>query len=204
MNLTYEQIELLVNTAAKKDIIDIIIAFGNIIPALLVGLFSYYAFIQTPRQLAKSKIKEKEVEMLYKAFDNFFIFSDAIGLFISNKERKYKKLLTGHNLEPSFSEKEKASSDAVYASFSNYHLASHILRAIGNRDTEAQVDIYKTKAIEIRELILDFENNNEKAKDSSEYEAIHSEISKRRNELDKIKDHCFDLISKFKDDLKNS
>lgn len=107
MNLSYEQLELLINKATEKDTLDIFIAICNIIIPFFIGLFSYYTFIQSPRQLAKSKIKEKEVEMLYKAFDNFFIFSDSIGLFVSNKERKYKKLLTQQVLEASFIEKEK-------------------------------------------------------------------------------------------------
>ncbi|HDZ8842537.1 TPA: hypothetical protein RUX01_001999 [Aeromonas dhakensis] len=68
MNLSYEQLEYIIKLATDKDWIDISIAIFNIATPLFVGLFSYYAFIQSPRQLARSKIKEKEVEILYKAF----------------------------------------------------------------------------------------------------------------------------------------
>lgn len=204
MDLSYEQLESIIKLATDKDWLDISIATFNIATPLFVGLFSYYAFIQSPRQLARSKIKEKEVEMLYKAFDHFFIFADAIGLFVSNKERKYKKLLEKQALEESFCEKEKVSSEAVYATFQSCHLASHILRAIGDKDTEAQVDIYRTKCIEFRAFIFDLERCDVSGKSCAEYEVIHRNISKRRIELDAIKDHCFDKISCFKEKLKKS
>ncbi|WP_429212490.1 hypothetical protein [Aeromonas veronii] len=204
MDISYEQLEYIINLATDKDWVDISIAICNIAAPLFVGLFSYYAFIQSPRQLARSKIKEKEVEMLYKAFDHFFIFSDTIGLFVSNKERKYKKLLTQQVIEDSFLEKEKSSSEAVYSAFQSGHLASHILRAIGDKNTEAQIDIYMTKVVEFRSYLFELENSLLNKETKVDYKIIHCEISKRRAELDTIKDCCFDMISNFKENLKRN
>lgn len=202
MIFPFDEIKKLIYIFQEKDIFDYMGLLINAATPISIFWLGYYTFNKTPQQLAKSKIKEKEVEMLYKAFDSFFNFSDAIGLFISNKERKFKKNIHGYPLEASFEKKETDSSEAVYLSFRDYNLASHILRAIGDKETEDKIDIFKTKAVELRKLIIDFELSA-KASDVNEIDIICRDISIKRSELDKIKDECFDQISKHKEKLKN-
>ncbi|WP_159565431.1 hypothetical protein [Budvicia diplopodorum] len=203
MNITYEQISELIKLSSSKDWIDYISAIAGIFTSLFFVFFGYYTFIQAPKQLVKSKVNEKEVEMLYKAFEHLFIFSDAVGLYISNKERKYKKLSSNSvvELESSFAEKDRESSEGVYASFRDYNMAASIFRSIGATKIKDDIDMLKTKVVEFRNFIYDIENVAAK-QSKEEYEELSENILKKRNEIDKIKNNCFDGIRDYKNKLK--
>lgn len=198
MNIDYEKIQQLVLAATEKDLLDYVVQISNILATVAIGFITWKIFINTPKQNKIIKIQEKEIELLYRAFEHFHNFSDTVSLYISNKNRKYYKLSKQENLEASFSEKDSISTEAVYTSFKEYTLASHILRSIGDKNTENLIDIYKTKAVEIRTDIYDFENNY----NENELKNFIDNLSKKRNELDKLKDQCFDSISQFKDTMK--
>lgn len=200
MNLTYEQVLTLVTKATEKGTYDYLLLIFNFVLSLALILVSIHVFIKTPKQNKIIKIQEKEIELLYKAFDHFFIFSDAVSLFISNKERKFQKVFNQENIEKSFLIKETESSERVYAAFKDMNMASHILRSIGDKTTEQKIDIYKTKAVNLRGIIFSFEK---KDCPSGEIDSILRELRKGRAELDKLKDECFDSIAYHKETLKS-
>lgn len=204
MNISYEQLEKLIQLATSKDYLDVLAQLANIATTLGIVIITWIIFIYTPKQNRLVKIQEKEIEMLYRAFDSFHNFVDAFGLYISNKHRKYKKIKENKGeLEESFSDKEKKSSDAVYLSFRDYTLASHILRSIGDKRTEYLVDIYKKTAVEARAFIYRFEFEEDlNSLDDIKLTKFIDEINLYREVLDKLKDKCFDSISNYKELMK--
>lgn len=199
MDLSYEQILEIVAKATDKNWYDYTFLFLNFILSIGLIYVSIHIFIKTPKQNKLIKIQEKEIELLYKAFDHFFIFSDAISLFISNKVRKLQKLHKKESIEESFTQKELLSSEKVYATFNDMNMASQILRSIGDKTTEQKMDIFKTKAVELRTKIYAFEKRNSPL---NEIDSLLKELRKRRAELDKLKNGCFDSIANHKEKMK--
>ena len=106
MDFNLEQAKDLINHATNKDCFDYIIQLANITTPIILIFITWGIFIKTPKQNKIIVINEKEIEMLYKAFENFHIFSDAINLYISNKKRKHQNKLDGKKLEDSFAQKK--------------------------------------------------------------------------------------------------
>lgn len=199
MDLSYEQILEIVAKATDKNWYDYTFLFSNFILSIGLIYVSIHIFIKTPKQNKLIKIQEKEIELLYKAFDHFFVFSDAVSLFISNKERKFQKQHNNENIEESFLQKEIQSSEKVYATFNDMNMASQILRSIGDKTTEQKVNIFETKAVDLRTKIYAFEKRDYSL---SEIDNFLIELRKGRSELDKLKDGCFDSIANYKESLK--
>jgi len=178
-------------------------SIGSLISSLAIIILTCYIFFKTPNQTARSKVYEKEVDLLYKAFDCFCLFSDAVGLYASNKHRKYKTLSDPDNkpLEESFSDKEKQSSERVYPAFKEQNMASRLLYSIGALEPKKCVDSYKEKTVELRKLIIDFETSNENLH-TEKCKEISDKIGAIRNELDTIKNCFFNKIRDFKDEVK--
>lgn len=200
MDFNLEQAKDLISHATNKDYFDYTIQLANIATPIILMFVTWGIFIKTPKQNKIIVINEKEIEMLYKAFENFHIFSDAISLYISNKKRKHQNELDGKNLEVSFTQKETESSNAVYESFRNYTLAISILRSIGDKNTESFINKYHEKAKSLRTSIYDFELN--KGYDKNELKTFVNDIVGFRKELETLKEKCFDSISSFKDEMK--
>lgn len=203
MEITFDQIKELTEIFTSKDWVDYVTSIGNLISSMAIALLTFYIFFKTPNQTARSKVYEKEVELLYRAFDYFCLFSDAVGLYASNKHRKYKTLrdLGSPPLEESFVNKEKESSENVYPAFKEQNMASSLLHSIGALEPKKCVDSYKEKAVELRKIIINFERihknpNTEKCRE------ISDEIEKIRSELDKIKNCFLNKIREFKDEIK--
>lgn len=203
MEITFDQIKELTEIFTSKDWVDYVTSIGNLISSMAIVLLTFYIFFKTPNQTARSKVYEKEVELLYRAFDYFCLFSDAVGLYASNKHRKYKTLrdLGSPPLEESFVNKEKESSENVYPAFKEQNMASSLLHSIGALEPKKCVDSYKEKAVELRKIIINFERihknpNTEKCRE------ISDEIEKIRSELDKIKNCFLNKIREFKDEIK--
>lgn len=203
MEISFEQVKQLAEIVTQKDWLDYLSSIGSLVSSLAVILLTCYIFFKTPNQTARGKIYEKEVDLLYRAFDSFCIFSDAVGLYASNKHRKYKTLSkpTNKPLEESFKDKEKESSENVYSTFKDQNMASSLLHSIGALEPKKCVDSYKAKTVELRKMIFDFEQSN--ANPSYEVcKEISDKIEKIRNELDTIKSCFFDKITDFKDEIK--
>jgi len=203
MEITFDQIKELTEIFTSKDWVDYVTSIGNLISSMAIALLTFYIFFKTPNQTARSKVYEKEVELLYRAFDYFCLFSDAVGLYASNKHRKYKTLrdLGSPPLEEGFVNKEKESSENVYPAFKEQNMASSLLHSIGALEPKKCVDSYKEKAVELRKIIINFERihknpNTEKCRE------ISDEIEKIRSELDKIKNCFLNKIREFKDEIK--
>ncbi|MFJ5433996.1 hypothetical protein ACIPSR_10540 [Pectobacterium sp. CHL-2024] len=203
MEITFEQIKELTEIVTNKDWVDYVTSIGSLISSVAIIFLTCYIFFKTPNQTARSKVYEKEVNLLYKAFDCFFLFSDAVGLYASNKHRKYKALSSPDNntLEESFRDKEKESSENVYPVFKEQNMASSILHSIGALEPKKCVDSYKEKTVELRKLIINFETNHENP-DSEKCKEISDKIEKIRDELDAIKNCFFNKIRDFKDEIK--
>ncbi|MEB8630444.1 hypothetical protein P2G72_11645 [Cronobacter sakazakii] len=203
MEITFDQIKELTEIVTSKDWVDYVTSIGSLISSVAIILLTCYIFIKTPNQTARSKVYEKEVDLLYKAFDYFCLFSDAVGLYASNKHRKYKTLSSPDNkpLEESFNDKEKQSSEKVYPAFKEQNMASSLLHSIGALEPKKCVDRYKEKTVELRKLIIDFETSNGNH-NTEKYKEISDEIGKIRNELDTIKNSFFNKIRDFKDEIK--
>ncbi|KAF6638571.1 hypothetical protein HFD95_04160 [Pantoea sp. EKM10T] len=203
MEITFDQIKELTEIVNSKDWVDYVTSIGSLISSLAIIILTCYIFFKTPNQTARSKVYEKEVDLLYKAFDCFCLFSDAVGLYASNKHRKYKTLSDPDNkpLEESFSDKEKQSSENVYPAFKEQNMASSLLHSIGALEPKKCVDSYKEKTVELRKLIIDFERSNEKT-NTEKCKGISDKIGVIRNELDTIKDCFFNKIRDFKDEIK--
>lgn len=161
MNLSYEQLKNLVEIITEKSLIDYILPIGNLLVSIALIILSCYVFIKTPKQTAKSKIHEKEVELLYKAFECFCNFSDAVGLYISNKKRKYRRLSdpSSKPLENNFHKNESISSEKVHLAFSEQKMASNILQSIGSNEAKDLIDNYKNEVVKLRNLVMDFEGS---------------------------------------------
>ena len=202
MEITFDQIKELTEIVTSKDWVDYVTSIGSLISSVAIIFLTCYIFLKTPNQTARSKVYEKEVDLLYKAFDYFCLFSDAVGLYASNKHRKYKKLSDPHNkpLEESFSDKEKQSSEKVYPAFKEQNMASSLLHSIGALEPKKCVDSYKEKTVELRKLIIDFETSN-KNPNTEKCKEISDKIGIIRNELDTIKNSFFNKISDFKDEI---
>lgn len=203
MDITFEQIKELTEIVTNKDWVDYVTSIGSLISSVVIILLTCYIFFKTPNQTARSKVYEKEVDLLYKAFDCFCLFSDAVGLYASNKSRKYKTLSNPRNkpLEDSFSQKEKESSENVYPAFKEQNMASSLLHSIGALEPKKCVDSYKKKTVELRALVINFENNSENPAPEN-CKKIAEDIEKIRGELDIIKTCFFDKIRNFKDEIK--
>lgn len=203
MEITFDQIKELTEIVTSKDWVDYVTSIGSLISSLAIIILTCYIFFKTPNQTARSKVYEKEVELLYKAFDCFCLFSDAVGLYASNKHRKYKTLSAPDNkpLEESFSDKEKQSSEKVYPAFKEQNMASSLLHSIGALEPKKCVDSYKEKTVELRKLIIDFETSNENL-NTEKCKEISDKIGIIRNELDMIKNCFFNKIRDFKDEIK--
>jgi hypothetical protein len=181
MDITFGQLKEIAEVITQKDAIDYTISIGSLISSVAVILLSFYIFFKTPNQTARSKVYEKEVDLLYKAFDCFCLFSDTVGLYASNKYRKFKALgnVDSEPLDQSFPDKEKESSEDVYAAFKQYNMASNILQSIGALEPKKHADNYKIKTVELRELIIEFQENPEE-KSISEYNKIANDIKKKQ------------------------
>ena len=203
MEITFEQIKELTEIVTSKDWVDYVSSIGSLISSVAIILLTCYIFFKTPNQTARSKVYEKEVDLLYKAFDCFCLFSDAVGLYASNKHRKYKTLSNPDNkpLEESFINKEKQSSEDVYPAFKEQNMASSLLHSIGALEPKKCVDSYKGKTVELRKLIIDFETSHENP-DTEKCKDISDKIEIIRNELDTIKNCFFNKIRDFKDEIK--
>jgi hypothetical protein len=203
MEITFDQIKELTEIVTSKDWVDYLTSIGSLISSLAIIILTFYIFFKTPNQTARSKVYEKEVDLLYKAFDCFCLFSDAVGLYASNKHRKYKILSNPDNkpLEESFSDKEKQSSEKVYPAFKEQNMASSLLHSIGALEPKKCVDSYKEKTVELRKFIIDFETSNESI-NTEKCKEISDKIGIMRNELDMIKDCFFNKIRDFKDEIK--
>jgi len=203
MEITYEQIKELAEIVTSKDWVDYVTSIGSLINSVVIILLTCYIFFRTPNQTARSKVYEKEVDLLYKAFDSFCLFCDAVGLYASNKNRKYEKLSDPRNkpLEESFTIKEQESSDNVYPAFKEQNMASSLLHSIGALEPKKCVDSYKKKTVELRNFLFDIETSSEKP-DSEKCKQIANEINKIRSELDTIKSCFFDKIREFKEEIK--
>lgn len=203
MDINFEQMKALVEMVTKKDWVDYITSIGSLISSLAIILLTCYIFFKTPNQAARGKIYEKEVDLLYKAFDYFCLFADAVGLYTSNKNRKYKKLSTPDNkpLEESFSQKEKDSSENVYITFKEQNMASSLLHSIGAFECKKWVDSYKEETVKLRKLIIEFETDSHLL-DSKKYKDMAANIEEIRIELDNIKSNFFEEIRKFKEEIK--
>lgn len=203
MEITFDQIKELTEILTSKDWVDYVTSIGSLISSVAIIFLTCYIFFKTPNQTARSKVYEKEVDLLYKAFDCFCLFSDAVGLYASNKHRKYKTLSSPDNkpLEESFSDKEKQSSEKVYPAFKEQNMASSLLHSIGALEPKKCVDRYKEKTVELRKIIIDFEASNE-SPNTEKCKEISNEIGKIRNELDTIKNDFFNKIRDFKDEVK--
>lgn len=203
MEINFEQIKELTEIVTSKDWVDYVTSIGSLISSVVIILLTCYIFFKTPNQTARSKIYEKEVELLYKAFDCFCLFSDAVGLYASNKHRKYKTLSDPGSkpLEGSFSDKEKESSEKVYPAFKEQNMASSLLLSIGAFEPKKCVDSYKEKTVELRKLIIDFETSDEN-QNTEKCKEISGQIEKIRKELDTIKNCFFNKIRDFKDEIK--
>lgn len=203
MEITFEQIKELTEIVTSKDWVDYTTSIGSLISSVVIILLTCYIFLKTPNQTARSKVYEKEVDLLYKGFDCFCLFSDAVGLYASNKHRKYKTLSNPGNkpLEESFINKEKQSSEDVYPAFKEQNMASSLLHSIGALEPKKCVDSYKVKTVELRKLIIDFETSRENP-DAEKCKEISDKIEIIRNELDTIKNCFFDKIRDFKDEIK--
>lgn len=203
MEITFDQIKELTEIVTSKDWVDYMTSIGSLISSVAIIFLTGYIFFKTPNQTARSKVYEKEVDLLYKAFDYFCLFSDAVGLYASNKHRKYKKLSDPDNkpLEESFSDKEKQSSEKVYPAFKEQNMASSLLHSIGALEPKKYVDSYKEKTVELRKLIIEFERSN-KNPNTEKCKEISYKIGMIRNELDSIKNCFFNKIRDFKDEIK--
>ncbi|CFQ39600.1 hypothetical protein [Yersinia bercovieri] len=203
MEITFEQIKELTEIVTSKDWVDYVTSIGSLISSVAIILLTCYIFFKSPNQTARSKVYEKEVDLLYKAFDCFCLFSDAVGLYVSNKNRKYNTLSDSNNkpLEESFSKKEHESSENVYSAFKEQNMASSLLQSIGALEPKKCVDSYKDKTVELRRLIINFETNSENP-DLQNYKEIASKIEVIRGELDSIKNCFFDKIRDFKEEIK--
>ncbi|WP_447881760.1 hypothetical protein [Serratia fonticola] len=203
MEITYEQIKEVAEIITKKDFFDYVISIGSLLSSVMVIFLSYYIFFKTPNQIARSKVYEKEVDLLYKAFDSFCIFADAVGLYASNKKRKYDTLSDPNSkpLEASFSIKESESSENVYSAFKEQNMASSLLQSIGALEPKKCVDSYKEKTVELRKIIINFENTSDNP-DLTKYKELASKIELIRGELDSIKYCFFDKIRDFKEKIK--
>lgn len=199
-NLTFDEIKSLIELITNKGLLDYISLSFNLLTSVAIVFITWYMFVKTPKQNKVIKIQEKEIELLYSAFDNFFIFSDAISLYISNKERKLKKLALNEIIQEPFIIKENISSDNVYSSFSKFFLAKHTLQAIGDIKTINLFDNYRSKSVFLRENIYKFEKINNPT--IEQYKEIISTIESERKEIEKIKVMSFKSISQFKDSLK--
>ncbi len=203
MEITFEQIKELTEIVTSKDWVDYVSSIGSLISSVAIILLTCYIFFKTPNQTARSKVYEKEVDLLYKAFDCFCLFSDAVGLYASNKNRKYKTLSNPENkpLEEGFIIKEKQSSEDVYPAFKEQNMASSLLHSIGALEPKKCVDSYKGKTVELRKLIIDFETSHENP-DTEKCKEISDKIEIIRAELDTIKNCFFNKIREFKDEIK--
>lgn len=203
MEITYEQIKEVTEIITKKDFFDYVISIGSLLSSVVVIFLSYYIFFKTPNQTARSKVYEKEVDLLYKAFDSFCLFADAVGLYASNKKRKYDTLSDPNSkpLEASFSKKEIESSENVYPAFKEQNMASSLLQSIGALEPKKCVDRYKEKTVELRKIIFDFENTSDNP-DLKKYKELASKIELIKGELDSIKYCFFDKIRDFKEKIK--
>ncbi|MFM1335944.1 hypothetical protein WFO66_17770 [Yersinia enterocolitica] len=203
MEITFEQIKELTEIVTSKDWVDYVTSIGSLISSVAIILLTCYIFFKTPNQTARSKVYEKEVDLLYKASDCFYLFSDAVGLYVSNKSRKYNNLSDSNNkpLEESFSKNEHESSENVYPAFKEQNMASSLLQSIGALEPKKCVDSYKDKTVELRRLIINFETNSE-SPDLQNHKEIASKIEIIRGELDSIKNCFFDKIRDFKEEIK--
>lgn len=203
MEITFDQIKELTEIVTSKDWVDYVTSIGSLISSVAIIFLTCYIFFKTPNQTARSKVYEKEVDLLYKAFDYFCLFSDAVGLYASNKHRKYKTLSDPDNkpLEESFSDKEKQSSEKVYPAFKEQNMASSLLHSIGALEPKKYVDSYKEKTVELRKLIIEFERSNTNP-NTEKCKEISDKIGIIRNELDTIKNCFFNKIRDFKDEIK--
>lgn len=203
MEITFDQIKELTEIVTNKDWVDYVTSIGSLISSVAIIFLTCYIFLKTPNQTARSKVYEKEVDLLYKAFDYFCLFSDAVGLYASNKHRKYKTLSDPDNkpLEESFSDKEKQSSEKVYPAFKEQNMASSLLHSIGALEPKKYVDSYKEKTVELRKIIIEFERSN-KNPNTEKCKEISDKIGIIRNELDTIKNCFFNKIRDFKDEIK--
>ncbi|MNG68652.1 hypothetical protein D3C79_269880 [compost metagenome] len=203
MEITFDQLKELTEIVTSKGWLDYVTSIGSLISPVAIILLTCYIFFKTPNQTARSKVYEKEVDLLYKAFDCFCLFSDAVGLYASNKSRKYKTLSNPDNnpSEEGFSNKEKQSAENVYPAFKEQNMASSLLHSIGALEPKKCVDSYKGKTVELRKLIIDFEKNHENP-DTEKCKEISDQIEKIRNELDTIKNCFFNKIREFKEEIK--
>lgn len=198
MELNYNQIQDLIILATSKNWYDYLSLIFNVLISLCAIILTYAVFLKTPKQNRRLKIQEKEIELLYLAFDNFQIFTDTINLYLSNKHRRYSKLQNKKQLEDTFLEKDKASTEKVYNSFVNFNLAVDILRSIGDIETARQVQDYKELAVESRSYIFSYElkENNDTL------ENLVEKIKEYKNCLTLKKNSCLDSISNFKETMK--
>lgn len=204
MDISFEQLQYLILEITKKDIFYYINLITNFIGSILILAISIYFFIKKPNQMAKIRIYEKEIELLYEAFNHFCKFSDKVGLFTSNKYRKFLYLSKPNelSLDSNFEVNEIKSTEEVYDSFSDENKASGILISIGANNLANTVKEYRKTTVDLRMLIISFEEKT-KNKDKSDYDNICIVISKKRDDLNKIKESFFIEMKKFKANIKN-
>ena len=202
MNLSYEQLKTLAEIITEKSLIDYILPAGNLLISLALVILSCYIFIKTPKQTAKSKIHEKEVDLLYKAFESFCNFSDAVGLYISHKKIKYGRLSdpSSKPLEKNFYKTEAVSSEKAHQSFSEQKMASNILQSIGSNKANYLIDNYKNEFVKLRTLVINFEESTGPHQLHT-YKNLLESIEKIDTEVDRLTNLILDEINTSKNTI---
>lgn len=202
-DLTYENMKQLVEIATGKGTFDYLsIVLSSVVTLIAVGM-SYFFFQNHAKQVTNEKVIEKEVEKLYEAVDCLFEFSNAADLYLSMKEKSLNRRISGIPIDGDFKDKVENATEEVFKNFRHVHKSSFILRALGESEASAKVDMYRSCMISFRKDIYKIEMNADKNGVTQELHDFMSSYGTRKSKLDKERDKCLDAVAECKKGIKS-
>ncbi|BBB31495.1 hypothetical protein [Neptunomonas japonica] len=198
--LTYEQLKEIVSIASEKGLFDIVTVAAPSVVALFAVWVSYLTVKRHSVHVTNEKVIEKDVEKLYEAADCFFEYSDAVGLFFSMQEKRFRRVIALDPDDEGFAHKVNEATGAVYSNFSKIHKTSFLLKALGQKEVADLVDAYRSQSIILRKSVYELSQ-------APSEEAIKSflvNIAAERSNLEAMKNECLEEIAACKGRIKGS
>ena len=197
--LSFDQIKQLISLATEPGFIGLMAALSSLL-AVLLGFVAIYK----AAHIMHEKVIENEVGLLFEAFNCFFEYTDAIGLYFSMTKKEIDLIANNKRPGQELIEDVRNASRSVYSKQRDALKTSFLLRMLGQGEAAHKVDTYKNRANDLRKmlkrLLNEYYENNEMNKLLEHREYFESESNALKIERDK----CLDILVGCKDKLKAS
>lgn len=200
LDLTFEQISLLIDQAGRKSLFDYIALLGQTIIPLAAMALSYKSIKSHARNIATEKVLEKEINRLYQSADCFFEYSDKANLYFSLSIRKITTKDIAKDEITSFEKKLQDASDAMYESITAIKKSIFMLNSLEESELAKKIDKFREESIKLRKKILD-SNDSQKNSPANKAQFL-SIITNEKEKLYQLREEILSEVSQANKRLK--